>query len=190
MINIILSSPILFLKNNWLLVDKLNEITKDISRDDFVIVDKSPLGYYSSGSFLMINKGIRSAASSILWTRDFTPEKKSFSGLAYNRIFLLSANDQAIYSSFEIVSRKTLGRPIYSSFEIVYRKLVDVEYTQLIPSCQLFLLGSEIGSVNLYNIGILPFSSVEKYCSQPKNEIVKHKDKLYLYELTYKGENN
>ena len=190
MINIVLSSPILFLKNNWLLVDKLNEITKDISRDDFIIVDKSPLVYYSPGSFLMINKGIRSAASSILWTRDFAPEKKLFSGLAYNKIFLLSANDQAIYPSFEIVSRKTLGIPIYSSFEIVSRKSVDVEYTQLIPSCQLFLLGSEIGSVNLYNIGILPFSSVEKYCSQPKNEIVEHKDKLYLYELTYKGENN
>ena len=134
--------------------------------------------------------GIRSAASSILWTRDFAPENKIFGGVAYRNIFLLSAKDQQVYSYVAIVSSKSLNKPIFSSFEIVSRKSVDLEYSQLVDSCRLYVLGSEEGLVNPYNIGALPFSSVEKYCSQPTNEILKHKDKLYMYELTYKGEDN
>ncbi len=168
-INIILSSPIFFLKNNWMLVDKLNEITKDISRNDFVIIKERPLGYYSPISFLVLNKGIRSIASSILSQQDFFPEKKIFNGVPYNKLFLLSAGDKDSYPFFNIISRKS----------------VDVEYTQLIPSCQLYLLGIEETLKDPYNVGLLSFLNVKKYCSQPKNEIVKHKKKLYLYELTY-----
>lgn len=187
MINIILSSPILFLKNNWMLVSKLDQITKDISRNDFIIVEKSPLGYYSPSSFLIINNGIRSAASSILWLQYFFPEKKLFNGVPYNKIFLLSAE---VHSSFDIVSKKVANMLISSSFDIVSRKSVDVEYVQLIPSCQLYILGDEEGLADSYNIRELSFLSVEKYCSQPKNEIAKHKEKLYLYELIYKNEKN
>ena len=190
MINIILSKPILFLKNNWLLVDKLNEITKDISRNDFVIVEKSPLGYYSPGSFLIINKGIRSSASSILWLQHFFPREKVFNGIHYNKIFLLSADNKDVFSFLNIVSQKLEDMLVFSSFKIVSRKSVDVEYTQLIPSCQLYLLGNEEGLANPYNIRALSFSSVEKYCSLPKNEIVKHNEQLYLYELIYENEKN
>ena len=152
-----------------MLVDKLNEITKDISRNDFVIIKERPLGYYSPISFLVLNKGIRSIASSILSQQDFFPEKKIFNGVPYNKLFLLSAGDKDSYPFFNIISRKS----------------VDVEYTQLIPSCQLYLLGIEETLKDPYNVGLLSFLNVKKYCSQPKNEIVKHKKKLYLYELTY-----
>lgn len=187
-INLALSSRILFLRNNWPLIGKLNEITKDLVQNDLVIINERPLGYYSPESFLVINKGVRTAASSVLWTRDFTPENKIFAGEVYNKIYLLSAKGQAVHSLFNVVSHKSLDIPGYSSFEIVSRKSLDVEYTQLIPSCQLSLLGTEIGVRNVYDIGSLPFPNVEKYCNQPKNEIVKRKDKLYLYELTYKAE--
>jgi len=172
LVNIALSSNIITLKNNWMLIDKLNEITKDISQNDFVIIRERPLGYYSPGAFLILNKEVRTSASSILWLQNFFPEKKIFNGVSYNKIFLLSAKDKDSYPSFRIASRRS----------------VDVKYIQLIPSCQLYLLGEEEGSPDPYNIGLLTFSSVEKYCSKQKNEIIKHKEKLYLYELIYKNE--
>lgn len=168
-INFILSYPILFLKNNWMLINKLNDITKDISRNDFVIIRDRPFGYYSPISFLIINKGIRSSVSSILRLHDFFPNKNTFNGVSYNKIFLLSANDKDSYPSFKIASRK----------------LVDVEYNQIIPSCQLYLLGDEKGLADPYNIGTLPFSDVSKYCSKPGNEIIHLKETFYLYELVY-----
>lgn len=169
MINIILSSPTLFLKNNWTLVDKLEEITENISKKDFVIIRNKTLGHYYPGSFLILNKGVRSAFASTIDRSKFLPDRKIFNGISYNKIFLLSTNDKDGYPSFNIVSRKS----------------VDVEYTQLVPSCQLYLLGIEEKLKDPYNVGLLSFLNVEKYCSQPRNEIVKHKEKLYLYELTY-----
>lgn len=188
-INITLSSPILFLKNNWKLIDKLNEISVNISKNDFIIIEKSPLGYYSPGSFLVLNKGVRNGASSVLWANEFIPESKIFGGIPYNKLFLLSSNDQEVNSAVDLVSSKVLKTPIFSSFDIISSKSVEVEYFQLVPSCQLYLLGEKIGSADIYDIGSLPFSSVAKYCGQPTNEIVKHKDKLFLYELIYKGKN-
>jgi len=171
LINIFLAKDILFLKNNWSLIDKLEEITKDISQNDLVIIRERPLGYYSPSSFLVLKKGIRSTPSSILRLQDFFPEKKIFNGVAYNKIFLLSKNDKDNLPSFDNVSRQS----------------VDVEYSQLTPSCQLNFLGVEEGLVNAYAFGKLSIPSVLKYCSLPENEIKNYQEKLYLYELSYEN---
>ena len=153
------------------MIDKLEEITKDISQNDLVIIRERPLGYYSPSSFLVLKKGIRSTPSSILRLQDFFPEKKIFNGVAYNKIFLLSKNDKDNLPSFDNVSRQS----------------VDVEYSQLTPSCQLNFLGVEEGLVNAYAFGKLSIPSVLKYCSLPENEIKNYQEKLYLYELSYEN---
>ncbi|MFH1827608.1 MAG: hypothetical protein ABH812_04275 [bacterium] len=184
-INLVFSSPIIFLKNNWFLIDKLNEITKDVSKNDFIIIKEKPIGEYYPASFLIINKGIRSSASSILWLHDFLPERKIFNNAPYNRIFLLSSEYNDINSSIRIVSQKLVDDLVYSYFKIASRKSIDIEYTQLVPSCLLNLLGEEEGLVDPYNIDLLPFSAATKYCSKPGNEIVHHEGMLYIYELVY-----
>jgi len=170
-INIILSGPILFLKNNWGLVDKMEEITKDISKKDFVIIENWTLGYYYPASFLIIQKEVRSAFMSTLTPPHFLPEKKLFNNAPYDKIVLLSTKERKDYPYFKIEKKDS----------------VDVQYTQLVPSCQLNFLGMEKGLINPYDVGKLSISSVLKYCSQPKNESEKHKEKLYLYELIYRG---
>lgn len=184
-INVILSKNIIFLKNNWLLVNRLNEITKDISRKDLILIKETPLRDYYPNSFLIMNKEVRSSPTSILWLQHFFPEKKLFNGVFYNKIFLLSADNKDINSSFDIVSSKFVDVLVHSSFNIVSRKSVDVQYSQLVSSCQLHLLGAEEGLTDPYNIGVLPFSDVVKYCSEQGNEVEHHKETLYLYELVY-----
>lgn len=170
-INVALSSQLLFVKNNWLLVDKMEEITKDISKNDFVIIENWTLRYYYPASFLILQKGVRSAFTSTLKPSQFLPEKKLFNGVPYEKFFLLSTQDKKNYPSFIIAKKDSM----------------DVEYTQLIPSCQLNFLGEEEGLAKPSDVGKLTLSSVEKYCRQPKNEIVKYKGKLYLYELIYEN---
>lgn len=169
LINIFLVKDIIFLKNNWFLVNKVEEITKNLSQNDLVIIKERPLGYYSVASFLVINKGARSTPSSILRLQNFFPEEKIFNGVAYKKLFLLSKNDEDGIPSFKNVSRES----------------VDVEYPQLIPSCKLYLLGDIEGLINAYDSSKISLSSANKYCSQPKNEIINYKEKLYLYELIY-----
>lgn len=170
-INILLSSKIIFLKNNWGLIDKMYEITKDISQDDFVIIRNWTLGYYYPGSFLILQRGIRGAFNSTLNSSQFYPETKVFNGIPYNRIFLLSTKDENNYPFFKITKKRS----------------VDIEYAQLIPSCQLKLLEKE-ERLNPANIGILSFSSVQKYCGRAIIEIKNIKEQLNLYELNYEGE--
>jgi len=172
-INIILSSPILFLKNDWMLVDKIEKITKDISQKDLVLIDsRSPLNYYDVRNFLIIQKGIRSLLD---WqatnSSGFVPEHKVFNGIPYEKIFYLSTSIN-IKKNFPLL-------------KIVNINELEVNYTQLVPYCQLYLLGKEEGLVNPYNIETLPFSSVKKYCSKTGNDIINNKEQLYLYELIF-----
>lgn len=171
LINIFLAKDVLFLKNNWSLSNKMLEISKDISSNDFVIIENWTLNYYYPGSFLIFQKGVRTAFISTLKLSQFFPEKKLFNGIPYERIFLLSTKDKEDYPSFKIVNKKS----------------VDIEYNQLIPSCQLNFLGGEEGLANPYAFGKLSIPSVLKYCSLPKNEVKNYKEKLYLYELSYEG---
>lgn len=168
-INIMLSGQILFLKNNWLLVDKMEEITKEVSKNDFVMIQSWDIGDYHPGSFLVVNKGIRSSFTNQIRPSQLLPDEKTFNGVSYNKIYLLSTNEKDTYSSFVVTSRKS----------------VDIEFDKLVPACQLKLLGKEMGLTNPYNIGILPLGSVIKYCSKPGNNIMHYKGKFYLYELVY-----
>lgn len=167
--NIFLSKDILFLKNNWSLVERMEEITKNVTKEDFVIIKNRTLGYYYPASFLTFQKGVRYAFESTLASSLFFPEKKFFNGVSYNKIFFLSTLENESYPPFKIINQKT----------------IDVEYNQLIPSCQLNFLAEEEGQTYPYNISIIPVTTTIKYCSLPKNEIVKKKEKLYLYEIVH-----
>lgn len=176
-INIVLSSPIFFLKNNWGLKDKMEEITKDITHEDLVIVDyRRPLGYYSPISYLTLQKGIRALYDWQVANYKIIPEQKVFNGIPYEKIFFLSASTDV---------KKNLP-----SFTFIKIREFDVDYLQLVPSCQLHLLKEEEEATDIYDYGTITLSSAVKYCSQPKNKIVKHTEKLYLYELTYGAEKN
>lgn len=184
-INIVLSKDILFLKNNWPLVEKINEITNNITENDFVIIKERPLGYYSPTSLLVLNKGIRTMPSSTLWLKEFLPEKQIFNGMSYNKLYLLSLDPRDVNSSLNLVTHKLANVSVNSFFNVASRKFVNIEYAQLIPSCQLYLLGGEKEFVDPYNIGVLPFLDATRYCSKPGNQISSHKETLYLYELVY-----
>lgn len=174
-INITLSNQLLFVKNNWLLINKLKEISKDISKKDFVIIESWTLEYYYPGSFLILQKGVRSAFASTINPKYFFPEKKLFNNVPYEKIFLLTTKEKSVYP----LINQAIKNPI---------SFIDVEYAQVIPSCQLNFLGLEEGLANPYAFDKLSLSSVLKYCSLPVNEIKNHKEKLYLYELIYNKE--
>lgn len=169
LINIILSRNIIFIRNDWGLMHILETISNDISSEDFVIIKDRPLGDYSPFTYLVLQRGIRSEIWYNLNSLNFSPGDKTIHGVSYDRLFLLSPNEN----------------DSYLSFETDVRMIENVKYTQLKKSCQLNLLGEEIGLANSYNIGILPFSNVIKYCSKPENEIIHHDETIYLYELLY-----
>lgn len=174
LINIFLAKDILFLKNNWTLSNKMLEISKSISSNDFVIIENWTLNYYYPGSFLIFQKGVRTAFASTIDPEYFLPEEKLFNGVPYEKIFLLTTKEKSVYP----LVNQAIKNPIDS---------VDVDYTQLIPSCQLNFLGTEEGLINPYAFGKLSIPSVLRYCRLPKNEIKNYKEKLYLYELIYEN---
>src|SRR3989344_1880169 len=170
-INIVLSKDIIFLKNNWLLINKMEEITKNISEKDCVIIRNWTLGYYYPGSYLILQRRIRSAFTSQINSLQFIPQKKIFNEIPYNKIFLLSNKKDEKYPNFNIIEKNS----------------IDLKYQQLQPSCQLYLLGEQLDSYNIYGYDFLPYREVTDYCRQPGNEIIKHDEKLYLYELIYEN---
>lgn len=168
-INLYLSKDILFLKNNWSLRDSLSSVAQEVTTKDFVIIRNATLGYYYPGSYLLLQKGIRVAFSSTLNQNKFLPEIKMFNDVPYNHLFLLSSKEEDEYRSFRVVPLRSLA----------------VDYSQLEPSCQLYLLGSYLNLYNTYNYSRLPYKDVLNYCKNPRNTINRHKEKLYLYELFY-----
>jgi hypothetical protein len=176
LINVYLSSPILYLKNNWGLMDKMREITKDISQKDLVLIDyRGLLGNYDVREFLILQKGFRALLDWQLANTKFFPEQKVFNGTPYGKIFYLSALEE--------------NRKGFPSFTVVKKKELNVNYSQLIPSCQLTLLREEEGAVDVYDYNMISLPSAIKYCSLPKNDIINYSGRLYLYELIYNKEN-
>jgi hypothetical protein len=166
-INLCLSYKIIFLRNNWMLVDKLNEITNGISSRDIVINDGSLLGNYNPGAFIVLNKEAGNIALSNLKFQDFVPEKKIFNGISYSKIFLLSTKNIERFQPFQIKKEST----------------VEVEYTQLKPSCEIYLLGQDLHLLDIYSWSSFSYSDAVKYCSRPDYDINKYKVKVFLYEL-------
>lgn len=170
--NVFLSKDIIFLKNNWLLIDKMKKITKNISMNDLVIIrvsDQRFLEYYYPHSYLILNKGIRTINDYQLEKYPFDPKNKIFNDIPYEKIYLLSVVNQVRFLSFTAIKKEE----------------IKTDYFQLVPSCQTYLLGKEEGLTNPYISGVLSFSSVMTYCDKPGNEIVRHEETLYLYELVY-----
>lgn len=168
-INIVLSKDILFLKNNWLLGEKIAEIGKDISSKDFLLIDIGTLGYYYSGSYFTLQKGVRSAYATRMSLKEISSSEKKYKEVPYDKLFFLTTKSLVNYPQFTIHQLQFL----------------DVNYSQLIPSCQLHMLGDTEGLSNQYNIGILPIDKAIRYCNKPGNIIENHQETLYLYELVY-----
>lgn len=166
-INLCLSYNIIFLKNNWMLADKLSEITKGISQNDIIINDGNPLENYNPGAFIILNKGAGSVVSSVLRLQNFVPEKKIFNGFPINKIFLLSTKNIERFQSFQIKKIST----------------VEVAYTQLQLSCEIYLLGEDLQIRDTYSWSSFLYKDAVKYCKQPGNIIKKYKGQLFLYEL-------
>lgn len=165
-INILFSSNIMFLRNNWTLIDMLNKITADISPNDLVIVEERPLGYYSPISFLIINKRVRSM-SSISYSNEFLPEMKLFNDVSYGRTFLLSTKKHENYLDFGISNSSS----------------VDLSYNQLKPLCQTYEIGLQEKYKDPYDFNLIPYELAMYHCAKTVNVIENHNETLYLYEL-------
>ena len=167
-INILFSSNTLFLKNNWTLADRLEYLSKDISNNDLVIIRNFTLGYYYPGSYLIIQKGIRSVFASEIKPSMMNTEKKTFNGVPYENIFLLSTNKNENYPNFVINHRKN----------------IDLSYVQLEPLCRLNEIGLLEKYKNSYTINLIPYNLAISYCGEINNTIKKHIETLYLFELS------
>lgn len=170
MINIIFSSNILFLKNNWTLADKLEYLSKDILNDDLVIIRNWTLGYYYPGSYLIIQKGIKNIFVSEIKPSMLDMEKKIFNGIPYGKIFLMSTNANESYLDFVISDKNS----------------INLSYSQLEPLCQFYEIGLMEKYKNPYNFNMIPYDLIIPHCSETNNTIKKHNEILYLYELSKK----
>jgi len=167
-INIIFSSNILFLKNNWILVDKLDYLLKNISKNDLVIIRSWTLGYYYPASYLIIQKGVRSSFVSEIKPSILDVDKNIFNGIPYGKIFLLSTNKNEKYLDFVTSNTKS----------------IDISYSQLEPLCQLYEIGLLEKYKNPYDFNLIPYNYAVSHCTETYNTIMKHNETLYLYELS------
>lgn len=166
-INLSLSYNIIFLKNDWLLVDKLKQVSKNVSKDDLLVVKPLVIEPYYPYSFFILREHIRTVAESQLNFSLFFPEKKTFYGTPYKKIFLLSTKNEEKFESFQIKKMST----------------VEIEYTQLKPSCLLYLLGEDLQLHDTYSWSGFSYNDAVKYCNRPEYEIKENKEQLFLYEL-------
>lgn len=167
-VNIILSSKIITLENNWGVTGKIEKLTQNISVNDFVIIDGNVVENYYPDSYLAYHKEIRNLYDWWIDERVWEPKNNKYQGVAYSKLFLLSDSENKSYKDFET---KKIG-------------LVEIETKQLQPNCKLSMLRTELG-VNTYNTSFFPYFDVKKYCSKSDNEIINLKKKLFLYELLY-----
>jgi len=166
-INLSLSYNIIFLKNDWLLVDKLEQVSKDVSKDDLLIVSRLIIEPYYPYSFFILRKHIRSVAESQLTSLFFSPDKKIFYGTPYKKIYLLSTKNEEKFKYFQIKKIST----------------IEIVYSQLKHSCLIYLLGEELQLRDTYSWSSFSYNDVVKYCNHPGYEIKKYKEQLFLYEL-------
>lgn len=166
--NIIFSNNILLLKNNWTLTDKLGELSKDISKNDLIIIRSWTLGYYYPASYLIIQKNIRTAFLSGKELPELNLANKNYNGSHYERLFLLSTNKNEAYPDSIISTTKS----------------IDLLYNQLEPLCQTYEIGIFEKFKDPYDFNLIPYDLAASYCAKTANNIEKHDETLYLYELT------
>ena len=171
MINIILSSKIIFLKNNWSITEKIEKLTKNISpKGAFVIVKEwSILNNYYFNSYLIYHRGIRTLVRYMIDDKIWSPEEKKYNGVSYNKLFLLSDKETESFKDFKLLKIDN----------------VEVEYKQIEPNCKQSHVINQLES-SVSNMIYLPYQDVISYCSKTDNDILDVKKKIFLYELMNK----
>lgn len=167
-INIVFSSNILFLKNNWTLTNKLDYLSTNISKDDMVMIRSWTLGYYYPASYLIIQKNIRATFLSGKEVPELDLVNKNYNGSHYERLFLLSTNMNEAYPDSIISTIKS----------------IDLSYKQLIPLCQTYEIGIFEKFKDPYDFNLISYDLAASYCAKTTNNIEKRDETLYLHELT------
>ena len=165
-VNIVLSSKIIFLKNNWSITEKIEKLTKNISSKDFVIIDGYVLGNYGPATYMAYHKKIRNLYKWWIEAGDWQPKEKKYQGMPYSKLFLLSDIEDTNYKSFRL-------KKIDS---------VEIESRQLQTNCELRSFSREL-ELKTGDMARLPYLDVIKYCSKIDNEIINLNKKIVLYEL-------
>jgi len=164
-INLSLSYPIIFLKHNWTLYEAMNKITKIVSSDDLVIIKNDRiLDYYHPWYYLVMQKSIRAIYAFNIIDNNLSIEQKTYKGFPFNRLYYLS----------------DIPNDYYKHFMIINKQSIDVNFSQLKPSCELQFMAYEN---NFKDFSLIPYSTALSYCKYPKNDIVRFKKQLYLYQL-------
>ena len=165
--NLLLSSKIITLKNNWGVTEKIEQITKGITPNDFVIIkNQTILDDYYPQNFLAYHKLIRNLYTDWIETGDWLPKEKKYQGMPYSRLFILSDKEEEKYKNFRLEKIDA----------------VEIESKQLQQNCKLPILRNELKLIT-NNMGRLPYLDVIKYCSKTENEIIDLKKTIFLYEL-------
>lgn len=168
-VNIVFSSEIISLRNNWPISEELEKLARNLSPSDFVIIkDEFILNYYYPITFLTYRQSIRSEFPSRYENSDLIPKEKKFKGIPYEKLFLLSDKELEQYQNFRL-------------------KMIDsanIKAMQLKQNCELRPLRDQL-EIMAHNDYVLPYSEAIGYCSKTDNEIIEVKKKLFLYELIY-----
>ena len=167
-INIMISAKIITHKNNWQITEKIELLTRDITKKDIIIIDGQILGNYKPLSYIALNNEIRNLYNWWIEIGDWQPKEKKYQGVPYTRLFLLSNKEYIRYKNFKLVPTGT----------------VDIESKQLKANCKLGSLRKELG-FETQNFFRLPYPDVIKYCSKVDNDIINIKEKIFLYEMEY-----
>jgi len=171
-INIVFSNKIITLKNNWFLTKSIEAVTKNVSVNDFIIIKNYHiLNYYYPLMYLSFQNEIRALPSDWVEINNWLPKEKTFEGVSYKRLFLLSDKESESYKNFELLKIDS----------------IEVEYKQLQYICDLALLQKTI-EPKIDNYLFFPYQNVINYCSRTDNEVIKVKKQLFLYELIYEKE--
>lgn len=166
--NIVLSSRIITLKNNWSISGKIEELTRGITTDDFVIIDGFAIGNYYPLTYLAYHKEVRNLYKWWIGVEGWQPKVKKYHGLPYSRLFYLSDNGNATYQDFKL--NKVNEVKIFSK--------------QLQSNCELRSFGRELG-LNIDDLARLPYLDVVEYCSKTNNDISEIDKIIYFYEMEY-----
>lgn len=167
-INIIFSSNILFLRNNWGLTNKLDHLMTDVSKDDIVMIRSWTLGYYYPASYLITQKNVRTTFLSGKELSDLDLVGSNYSDSHFERLLLLSTNKDESYPGLvtNVINK------------------VDVLYKQLVPLCQTYEIGMMEKFKDPYDFNLIPYDKALSHCAKTANNIENHNETLYLYELT------
>lgn len=169
-LNVVFSSRIVSLKNNWSITEKMEKLTQHISQNDFVIIDGIVLGNYSPTTYIAYHKEVRNLYNWWIEAGDWVPERKTYQGIPYSRLFLISDKEDKRYPNFILSKINT----------------VEIYFRQLQPNCDLTLLRNEL-RLRTTNMARLPYIDVINYCGKTDNDILDVKKKIVLYEMEYNG---